>query len=487
MRPANMPDLAAGSLPSIADVDDEREMAPMSVVALSQVPLQVLSPSREADDKYQAEEEANTTAEANAEAEKIAPLTTQQPEPDQQRRRDGDYVNGSQSEGTQETSLESMIQAAELENEQATQEIVKKQATQETVEAEAEANAVNTAKAVDAEDGPEATIEGDATVSDAAEGRDAGASETPQAGNVTMAAESLSERQTSEEAEHHTAATRVQKMFHRRKAKKSPEKHEYRPFKTMAMIRYEAVAARREKQGLPPPQEPPKPIAPSKPSPLPSVLRTKPPKPPSPPTSPKKHKTPQSSHRQPPPLSQRLTGRPGVAQAQQPPDAILSADATTKPVPTVPLVKAERTQLVQRTVDDADSRPWFLRCFPADVLPNFGEVPSSALEKRVVKIKEDTSKLKDDMSKLKEDARVTPLLLDDSNVLLASDIELLTATIQGMHSQFEAVLDRVDMLTMRVGSMENQISQLQRDQIVATTGHPWSKAGGGVGGENTMA
>ena len=161
-------------------------------------------------------------------------------------------------------------------------------------------------------------------------------------------------------------------------------------------------------------------------------------------------------------------------------------------MPKIDLIKAERTPIVQRTVDDADgSRPWFLRCLPADfVWP--GNVPSAAMEKRVVKIKEDASKLKDDMSKLREDARVTPLLLDDSNVLLASDIELLTATVQGMHSQFEAVLNRVDMLTMRIGSMENQISQLQRDQMAATSrsnrGHPWFKSGGGVSGEhNTWA
>ena len=169
---------------------------------------------------------------------------------------------------------------------------------------------------------------------------------------------------------------------------------------------------------------------------------------------------------------------------------------------------------------EGDPRPWFLRCLP---VPATGAVPTGSsfpmqepghrppLVRGVAEARREISELKQELLAAPLVALplgmgaamapagggggkpapgpppVSPLSLMDTGVGLASDVQLLSATLNQMHAQFEFMLGRVEVLATRVGGLESQLASLQRSGASATAGAGWARAGAGAYGANRLA
>ena len=330
-----------------------------------------------------------------------------------------------------------------------------------------------------------------------------------------------------------TAASRVQKMFRRRDQQMKQSRDGktgtevgsgVSGFKTVAQLRAEALAPKREKEGLPPLPELSWPAKP--PSPLPAVLRTKVPKPPASTSSPtsKRSKTPgatgdassrpslaqlqpaavssRAGHKlgntasQPLPhklggsMSQPLpapkrgsVGKGGVHEVQPdkrpasssaaPEDrigAVAGAAASKRALPTEAAKAAgghgsgyqhacsgATAAASEPQLPGAEPRPWFLRCIPLDAKQQHAHIGSELAQAK--------QELADLRAQLRLPPGMPPIALSShSGVGLASDVQLMTATIHGMHSQLELMLSRADVLTARIGELESQMANLSHSR-----------------------
>ena len=406
---------------------DEQILTPASVVPLSDVPLEVLSPDR-------MEEVREAQLEEEEEKQMLAH--------DNRKAQDEEIKFGyAPSVLTRQMSLQTMLLEAEADEPRLNDGAYHKPAAPLSGVQQLTAANVAALGAIAEEEDKSA-----AAAAAAAGNAKAGGAEAAKAsaGAAEQAAEA-----SAPAAEHHTAAARVQKMFRRQSNAKKKGKplvgSTPRVFKPMAQLRAEAVQARREREGLAAseashPAE--KAVLRSS---LPAVLRTKPPKPASPP-SPKKSKTPQPSSR---------PGQPSQrAQSQRPrpvPPLDMSKEHSTNPQPAAKPSAGKQKMPPPPPVaveEIVDERPWFhgfLRCLPEALVdpPNALEEEEAALGKAraayAVAPAPPTKPPALSQSPAAEMYRapppVSPLFLDNESVGLASDIQLLTATIEGMHSQ----------------------------------------------------